>query len=85
VVGGGSKDALLNEFVASSCGLPVVAGPAEGTAMGNLLLQAYAAGELHSIEEIRGIVAASTETKRFEPQDSEKWDSEYRAFKKFCG
>jgi rhamnulokinase len=81
VVGGGSKDALLNEFVASSCGLPVVAGPAEGTAMGNLLLQAYAAGELHSIEEIRAVVAASTETTRFEPQHEDAWLEAYKTFK----
>jgi rhamnulokinase len=52
-------------MVATACNRPVIAGPAEGTAMGNLLMQAYGASELHSLSEIRQTVAASVETERF--------------------
>ncbi|MFP3090861.1 rhamnulokinase [Treponema sp. TIM-1] len=80
VVGGGSKDRLLNTFIASAAALPVKAGPSEGTAMGNLLLQAYGAGELSSIGQIREIVAASTEIQNFEPTDTGRWQESYGRF-----
>ncbi|MDR0400710.1 MAG: hypothetical protein LBH51_07165 [Treponema sp.] len=81
VVGGGSRDRLLNTFIASASGLPVKAGPSEGTAMGNLLLQAYGAGDLSSIGEIRGVVAASAEISEFEPAGTDGWEEAYRRFK----
>jgi rhamnulokinase len=80
VVGGGSKDRLLNSFIASAAALPVQAGPPEGTAMGNLLLQAYGSGDLSSIDEIRGVVAASTEVSGYAPAEVTRWEDAYRRF-----
>jgi rhamnulokinase len=80
VAGGGSKDRLLNSFIASAAALAVKAGPPEGTAMGNLLLQAYGSGDLSSIDEIRGVVAASTELSCFMPAEEGRWEDAYRRF-----
>lgn len=68
VIGGGSRNALLNQLTADATGLPVLAGPVEATAMGNILMQAMAAGELGSLEEARAAVCRSTELTRFEPR-----------------
>ena len=59
IVGGGSRNAVLNQFVADCTGRRVVAGPAEATAIGNILVQAMGAGELSSLEEIREVVRRS--------------------------
>ncbi|WP_028048701.1 rhamnulokinase family protein [Cellulomonas sp. URHD0024] len=68
VVGGGSRNGLLCQLTADATGLPVLAGPAEGTAMGNLLVQAWALGDLAGgLPAIREVVAASTELVRWEP------------------
>lgn len=80
VVGGGSKNSLLNRFTACATGIPLIAGPAEATAMGNLMMQAYAAGNVSSLQEIREVVSRSVETKTFLPEDKEKWESAYRSF-----
>ena len=68
VIGGGSKNEYLCQLTANAIGMPVVAGPAEGTAMGNLLVQAMALGHLKSLAEIREVVRNSVETKTFLPQ-----------------
>ncbi|MDR2785132.1 MAG: rhamnulokinase [Treponema sp.] len=81
VVGGGSKDRLLNTFIASASALPVKAGPSEGTAMGNLLLQAYGAGDLSSIGQIRDVVAATAELSDYLPGEEDKWEKAYTRFK----
>jgi rhamnulokinase len=81
VTGGGSKNHLLNRFIASASALPVKAGPSEGTAMGNLLLQAYGAGDLSSISQIRDVVAATTETSDYLPCDAGEWEKAYTRFK----
>ncbi|MDR1174863.1 MAG: rhamnulokinase [Treponema sp.] len=81
VVGGGSKDRLLNTFIASASALPVKAGPQEGTAMGNLLLQAYGASDLSSIREIRDVVAATTEIRGYLPAEEDEWEKAYARFK----
>jgi rhamnulokinase len=67
VVGGGSQNALLNQFTADACDRAVIAGPVEATALGNLLVQARACGEVGSLGELRAIVARSSEMKTFEP------------------
>jgi sugar (pentulose or hexulose) kinase len=82
VCGGGSKDRLLNGFLASVANMTVKAGPSEGAAMGNLLLQAYGSGELSSIGQIREMVAASTGTVIFEPGNVTQWDQGYERFLK---
>jgi len=67
VVGGGSQNALLNQLTADTCQRPVVAGPVEATALGNLLVQVRASGELASLAEMREIVRQSTRVRRFNP------------------
>src|SRR5690625_5131772 len=70
LVGGGARNELLCRLTADATGLPVVAGPVEGTAVGNLLTQAQAAGVLEpGLPALREGVAASTPTRRYDPQD----------------
>ncbi len=83
IVGGGTKDELLCRFTANGTGRQVLAGPVEATAIGNILMQAYAAGEISDIAEARSIVRNSFEIKKYEPDIalSEGWD---KAYEKFC-
>jgi len=80
IIGGGSLNKHLNQFTANSCGVTVLAGPQEGTAIGNIMLQAKAAGEVKDIWEMREIIANSLDLKRFEPQDKEEWDAAYEKY-----
>lgn len=73
VVGGGCQNALLNQFTANACGKPVVAGPIEATALGNVLVQARAAGALSSLQDIRSVVRASVELVTFQPTQPDAW------------
>jgi rhamnulokinase len=73
IVGGGSRNALLNQFTADACGRVVCAGPVEATIFGNLLMQARARGELHSLDEIRSVIRDCTGAKQFVPQSAEAW------------
>ncbi|MER2143902.1 MAG: rhamnulokinase family protein, partial [Eubacteriales bacterium] len=68
IVGGGSKNALLNKFTAEAIKRPVVAGPGEGTVIGNLLMQAKALGAIADIPALRGVVEASFPTETFAPE-----------------
>jgi rhamnulokinase len=77
IVGGGSRNDLLNQFSADASGLPVVAGPVEATSMGNLLLQAIALGDLSSIREARELVRNSFPLKVYEPGPRAAWDEQY--------
>ena len=82
VVGGGTKDKFLSQMTADACGIPVCAGPEEATAIGNLMMQAIAAGEVKDISEAREVVANSFELKHYEPtSDRAAWDA---AYEKFC-
>ena len=67
IVGGGSKDVYLNELTAKKTGLPVYAGPTEGTALGNLIAQMLHAGEYRDLQEARTAIKASFPVKKFEP------------------
>ena len=67
VVGGGSRNRLLNQLTADACGRPVLAGPVEATALGNVLVQARAAGDVGSLTELRAVVAESFPGERFDP------------------
>lgn len=80
IVGGGTKNELLNQFTANSCQVPVITGPVEATGFGNVLVQARAAGSVSSLAEIREIVRNSTETQRYEPQDKELWEQAIQRF-----
>ena len=81
VLGGGSKNAVLNQFTADALGRPVLAGPAEATAIGNVLVQAIALGVLPSLAAARGIVARSFPPERFIPRaDPAAWRAAHARF-----
>ncbi len=70
IVGGGSKNAYLNQATADAAGLPVVAGPSEATAAGNIMVQAIAAGEVESLSAARELLARTIELKTYRPRTS---------------
>ena len=80
IVGGGIQNELLCQFTADATGRKVIAGPIEATASGNILMQAKAAGQLKSIDEARQIVRNSFEMKEYLPQDTARWEQQYRQF-----
>ena len=80
IIGGGSLNDYLNQMTANSCGVTVKAGPQEATAIGNIMLQAKAAGDVKDIWDMRSIIANSVEPRIFEPKDQEQWDKAYEAF-----
>src|SRR4051794_40687279 len=80
VVGGGARNELLCRWTADASQLPVLAGPVEATAIGNLLVQAIALGELDSIADARAVVAASFEPEVYEPPDGAAWQEARERF-----
>ncbi len=66
IVGGGSQDGYLNELTATACGLPVFAGPTEGTCLGNLMVQMIAAGDFTGIQDARDCIARSFDVRRYD-------------------
>ncbi len=80
LVGGGIQNTLLCQLTADATGRPVVAGPIEATALGNILMQALARGQVGSLAEIREIVRNSTDLITYEPGDIGPWDEAYGRF-----
>lgn len=80
IVGGGSQNDLLNQFTANACGRPVIAGPVEATAFGNVLLQARTDGALATLSDLREIVRASSDLKSYEPHETKAWGEAYARF-----
>ena len=80
MVGGGSQNGLLCQFTADACGRPVIAGPVEATALGNIMVQALATGHLASLADGRRAIAASIERRSYEPHPSPAWDEAYARF-----
>jgi rhamnulokinase len=80
VIGGGSRNELLCRFTAAATGLPVIAGPAEATAGGNIMVQALALGYVRSLADIRAIIRNSIELKTYEPSGSGDWERAYERF-----
>ena len=80
IIGGGSLNKYLNQFTANATGVTVLAGPQEGTALGNIMVQAKAVGDVSDIWDMRRIIANSLELVKYEPKDKEVWDA---AFKKY--
>ena len=68
IVGGGSRNSLLNQFTADACERPVAAGPVEATILGNVLLQARASGEISTLAELRAVVRDSCQVRTYEPK-----------------
>jgi rhamnulokinase len=80
IVGGGSQNALLNQFAANATGRRVVAGPQEATAIGSILMQAMAAGLINSLAEGREVVRRSFPSTIYEPVDSDVWEEAFQRF-----
>jgi rhamnulokinase len=81
IVGGGSRNESLCQMTADAASLPVIAGPAEGTAPGNILMHAMAAKRVADLTELRQIVRNSTELRRYEPSGSDYWRTRYERFR----
>src|SRR5262249_41058565 len=83
IVGGGVQNELLTQMTADACAKPVVAGPVEATAIGNILVQAMATGDIKSLADARAVVRASFDVKHYQPRDTASWDQAYQRFKTF--
>lgn len=77
IVGGGSQNRLLCQWTAAACGVPVVAGPVEATAIGNLLVQMMGTGALQGLDQAREIVRQSAAVEHYEPADQDPWTEAY--------
>ena len=80
LMGGGTKDGFLCELAAQSLDMPVVAGPIEATALGNIVLQLIALGEIENIEEGRKIIAETEKVKTFIENRTSDWNEAYERF-----
>ena len=80
IVGGGSRNRLLNQFAADATGRTVLAGPVEATALGNVAMQMVATGAVRTIADARRIIEYSFPSDRFEPIRPDRWDQQYRRF-----
>jgi len=84
IVGGGVRNQQLCQAAADACQRPVIAGPIEATALGNVLMQAVAAGDFASISQARQAVRESFEVEHYEPHASAAWDEAYDRFSKLA-
>lgn len=81
IVGGGIQNELLCQLTADATGRPVIAGPLEATAIGNLMVQALARGDVGSVDDIREVVRRSFDPVEYEPQSDDRWDAAYAHFR----
>lgn len=82
IIGGGAYNKMMNQLTANAIGIPVVAGPTEATAIGNIMLQAKALGAVDSLSEIREVVRDSFEATEYKPLPKLDWDTAFDTFKK---
>lgn len=80
LLGGGTKDGFLCQMTADSLGIPVIAGPAEATALGNILLQLIALGDIKSIDEGRAVIRTQEQVKQYQPENADVWECAYEEF-----
>jgi rhamnulokinase len=85
IVGGGARNTLLNQWTANALHRPVIAGPSEATAVGNLLVQLEALGEVGSVSDMRKVVNASFPGTLYSPCESTQWDEAYGRFCRVTG
>ena len=71
---------ILNQFTANVLNIPIKTGPSEATAIGNILVQALALGEIKDIKELRQIVINSFPIKEYIPNESNKWNDAYKIY-----
>ena len=84
IVGGGTQNRLLNRFTAEACGRPVMTGPVEATALGNVLIQARATGDLSTLTDIREVVRRSESIEEHAPGNKTAWDDAWERFLLLC-
>lgn len=85
IVGGGTQNRILCQATADACSRPVVAGPVEATALGNVMMQAMASGAVGSVAEIRDCIRRSFGLERYDPRDAEQWSDAYARFGRVMG
>ena len=83
IVGGGSRNRLLNQFTADSTGRTVIAGPVEASALGNIAMQIVATGVVGTLDDARRIIERSFPVERFEPIEPDRWNAHYRRFHEY--
>ena len=83
IVGGGSRNTLLNQFTADATGRTVIAGPVEATALGNVAMQMVATGAVGELAEARRLIERSFPVSRFEPAAADRWSAHYRRFQDY--
>jgi rhamnulokinase len=81
IVGGGSRNTFLNQLAANACGLRVVAGPEEATAVGNAMVQAMGLEALERLSDAQAMIRAAFPIRGFTPKDREKWEQVYRSYR----
>lgn len=81
VIGGGSQNRYLMQYAANVLNMPVICGPIEGTALGNVLMQLKASGAVDTLTRMREISGASVNLVTYLPEDAEKWNTEYERYK----
>jgi sugar (pentulose or hexulose) kinase len=79
IIGGGTRNRLLDQFAANATGRHVITGPVEATALGNILMQAVALGDIGSVLDARALVRRSSAPELYEPEDRSGWDESYQA------
>ncbi len=84
MVGGGIKNELLCQFTADAIGKRVATGPVEATAVGNIMMQAMASGQVKSLSELRKIVSSSVEPVEYKPENPEQWAKQIEKFKELA-
>lgn len=85
IVGGGSRNNMLNQFAANVINRPVYAGPVESACIGNVLIQASAFGEISGLNQLRETVKRSFPIAEFQPQDCDQWQEAYRKYESILG
>ena len=85
IIGGGCRNAMLNQFTADATGCRVSAGPAEATALGNIAMQLVGIGAVGSIDEARELIERSFPVETYEPAGGAAWDRAYERFKAVIG
>lgn len=83
IIGGGSKNRLLNQFTANVTGRRVYTGPEEASSIGNIMMQAVGDGMVDSLVEVRKIIKASFGIEEYSPHDTQKWQAEFDRFRDF--
>ncbi len=80
IIGGGAHNQMMNQLTADATGIPVYAGPTEATAVGNIMMQAKALGQVRSLDEIREVVRNSFEVFEYQPKPELDWENAYTKF-----